>query len=189
MIQNELVITRVVAATQAEVFDLFTDADKLKQWWWPHWPDTTYELGQQVGDKYRIHSPSMNVGVHGEITELESPWLYAYSWEWEDPSGEEPVLELVRIEISPLEDQTLITVRHWCLEWDKDDLWSGWDFVLGNLEQLCSTGEVVIEIPDEGDKAASTKSEDAVTTEGEAASEAASETAIGDDAADQSSSS
>jgi uncharacterized protein YndB with AHSA1/START domain len=57
---REIVITRVIAAPRALVFDAFTDAAHISNWWGPHgFTTTTSEMDVRPGGTWRfvMHGP------------------------------------------------------------------------------------------------------------------------------------
>jgi uncharacterized protein YndB with AHSA1/START domain len=53
---TKLGLEQPVPAAPDEVYAAWTSADGLARWWWPHLPDTTYEVDARVGGTYEIRS-------------------------------------------------------------------------------------------------------------------------------------
>lgn len=70
---QQLVVEQQVPAEPERVFGAWTSAEALEAWWWPHIPDTTYEVDARVGGAYEIRSEAAGIGVRGEFLELDPP--------------------------------------------------------------------------------------------------------------------
>jgi len=132
----KLVVDQAVAADPARVYAAWTSAEDLARWWWPHIPDTTYEVDARVGGRYQIRSSSAGIGAGGEFLELDEPRLIRMTWSWMD-DGVSQVEEQVRVGFAPIPDGTLVTLIHELspLAGDGEDLRQGWDDVLARLAE------------------------------------------------------
>ena len=68
---NTLVVERQVPGAPEEVYAAWTSADKVARWWWPHIPDTRYEIDARAGGGYHIESEAAGIGVEGEFLSLD----------------------------------------------------------------------------------------------------------------------
>jgi len=86
---REVIITRIINAPRELVFDAFTKAEHLKNWFGPHFCTITAETDPRVGGKYRItmHGKagmpeafaSKDYPMKGEYTEFVRPERIAYT--------------------------------------------------------------------------------------------------------------
>jgi uncharacterized protein YndB with AHSA1/START domain len=132
-----VVLTQHVPAPPATVYAHWTNAELLSTWWWPQWPDTTYEVDARVGGAYRIRSDGAGFGAHGTFTEVDEPRRIAMTWVWE--TGEESSPEdTVSIDFAEHDGGTLVTVTHVVVAADEDTsgLRQGWTDVLARLAEL-----------------------------------------------------
>ena len=134
---TEITMTQVVPATPEQVFAAWTDPARLSTWWWPHLPDTTYEIHAVVGGSYRFRSEVAGIGVHGRIVGLAPPHRLELTWVWEDgptESAEDETLERVVVVLAPAEAGTLVTVTHAVVDpADVEDFRQGWTDCLDRL--------------------------------------------------------
>lgn len=129
-----LVLEQPVAAEPARVYAAWLSADGLARWWWPHIPDTTYDVDARIGGRYEIRSELAGIGVRGEFLELDAPSLIRLTWNWMD-DGVSTIEQQVRVDLTPTPDGTLVTLTHQLADsaGDGDDLRQGWHDVLARL--------------------------------------------------------
>ncbi len=108
---TETTVTQVVPAPPAQVFNAWTDAERLATWWWPHLPDTTYDVDAVIGGRYRFRSDAAGIGVHGAFIALEPPRRLEMSWVWEDGTEDGPD-ERVVVDVEPTDVGSRVTVTH-----------------------------------------------------------------------------
>ena len=132
-----VVLTQRVPAPPATVFAHWTKAELLATWWWPQWPDTTYEVEARVGGAYRIRSDGAGFGAHGIFTELDEPHRIAMTWVWETGDETSPE-DTVSVDFAEHDGGTLVTVTHVVVAAGEDTsgLRQGWIDVLARLAQL-----------------------------------------------------
>jgi uncharacterized protein YndB with AHSA1/START domain len=132
-----VVLTQHVSAPAAAVYAAWTSADLLATWWWPHLPDTTYEVDARVGGFYRIRSDAAGIGARGRFTELDPPRRIAMTWVWETGDESSPE-DAVTVELDEQEDGTFVTVTHVVVTPGEDTsgLRQGWSDVLARLGLL-----------------------------------------------------
>ncbi len=131
---GQLVVEQPVAAEPAQVYAAWASADGLSRWWWPHIPDTTYEVDVRIGGRYEIRSEAAGIGVRGEFLELDPPKLIRLTWNWMD-AGVSKYEEHVQVDFTATPDGTHVTLTHQLADssGDGDDLRQGWQDVLARL--------------------------------------------------------
>lgn len=129
-------VTTSAGLTTTDAFEAWTNAERLAHWWWPHLPDTTYEIDARDGGGYRIWSEAIGIGAHGDYTVLDHPTRLGFTWVWDGEGGHPP--EPVTVTIEPDGDGSTITVVHDCGADPAGvaDLRQGWTDVLGRLASL-----------------------------------------------------
>ncbi len=115
-------ITRTVPSTLERAFTAFTDAETMASWWWPHLPDTRYELDPRVGGELVIDSPTAGIAVRGTYTEVAPPHRLAFTWIWVSDNETMPPgapVDTVEVTFAPEvtvapkgSPRTVVTVRH-----------------------------------------------------------------------------
>ncbi|WP_158288633.1 SRPBCC family protein [Ornithinimicrobium flavum] len=85
-----LVVTTTVAAPPDALWRAWTRAEAWARWWWPHWPDSRYEVDARPGGFYRACSPGAGVGVHGIFTQVDPGHRLAMTWTWEGEVADPP---------------------------------------------------------------------------------------------------
>lgn len=133
-----LELTQIIpGATSQQVFDAFTQADLLAQWWWPHIPDTTYALDARAGGLYEIRSQMAGIGVRGQFVALQPPSHIRLTWNWMN-DGVSEVEEAVDLHIEPADNGTTLALIHYLSPQAGDgaSLRQGWNDVLGRLAKL-----------------------------------------------------
>lgn len=131
----ELVVTQHVPASVDAVWRAWTSAEGWARWWWPHWPDTRYEVDARPGGAYLARSESAGVGVEGRFVALDPPRALELTWRWDGEDDEDRVI----VELKTQAAGTLVTVRHHTVPGGVDDYRQGWEFVLRNLAGLTLT--------------------------------------------------
>src|SRR5699024_123611 len=81
-------------------WDAWTTAAGLQQWWWPHLPDTTYEIDARDDGRYAVASVSAGVGARGKFLQVDRPHRLVMTWHWDDdhplPNSQEDLLVSAR---------------------------------------------------------------------------------------------
>lgn len=132
-----VVLTHHVPAPLAAVYAAWTSAELLATWWWPHLPDTTYQIDARIGGSYRIRSEAAGIGARGRFTELDEPHRIGMTWIWE--TGEElSPADTVTVDFGEQDGGTLVTVTHVVVTpgADTSGLRQGWSDVLARLGLL-----------------------------------------------------
>ncbi|WP_192498658.1 SRPBCC family protein [Ornithinimicrobium pratense] len=127
---TELVVHQQVAAPIADVWAAWTTVEGLVRWWWPHWPDTIYEMEAISGGRWSARSEEGQTGVEGEVVSVDEPHVLELTWRWDSEDSE----DAVRVELAEIDGGTSVTVRHRTPSSGQDDYRQGWEFVLGNLQ-------------------------------------------------------
>lgn len=145
----ELNVSRVFEATQAELFEAFTNPDVLSRWFGP--PGTelvSADADARVGGGYdfRLRSGGKVNSLHGEYVEVTPPDRLVFTWMIRDPAGDEDnqsLRTLVTVTFTPAGDgQTALNILHEALptETSRDNHRGGWTGCLDCLNQMI-TGE------------------------------------------------
>ena len=106
-------VRRRFAASPERVFDAWTQADVLLEWWSAspsHRPGIA-EVDLRVGGRYRlsmIDGEGVDTIVVGEYVEVRRPARLAFTWSWDAGATS----SLVEIDFEEDGDATLVTLRH-----------------------------------------------------------------------------
>ncbi|MEP6703321.1 MAG: SRPBCC domain-containing protein [Acidobacteriota bacterium] len=117
---RELVITRIFDAPRETVFEAWTNAEHLIQWFGPS--DFTLpfcEIDFRVGGSYRfcMRSPEgEDHWVWGEYREIVEPGRLVFTWNREDASGKIWTSTVVDLTFIDLESKTEFTLRQGTFE-------------------------------------------------------------------------
>jgi uncharacterized protein YndB with AHSA1/START domain len=134
---TEIRIERVLQATIGRVYDAWTRADLLVQWYCPN-PDLELKVQAdvRVGGEYVVEmGPHV---VRGSYLEVEPPHRLVFSWNW-DGTDDEPTR--VEVELSEVADGTRLLLSHtgFTTAEDATNHRLGWDPELTRLATLLST--------------------------------------------------
>jgi uncharacterized protein YndB with AHSA1/START domain len=140
-----LQMERTVSAPADAVFDAWTSAEVLRQWWapGPDWETPIAEADVRVGGRLRIvmRSPDgEEFGGGGEYVEVKPAKRLAFTWTWEGPEGHQGS-QLVEVEFSDRGDGTttvVVTNRGIRDDEEKESHRAGWEGSLANLDRLLS---------------------------------------------------
>ena len=110
-----LALTRVFEAPAAAVFDQWTDATRIKEWWHPkEFTTPEFELDFRVGGSYCycIRSKGHDGWAHGRFREIAVPNRIVMTFQWEsgDPAHDAGTLTTVAFEPEG-DEQTRLTFR------------------------------------------------------------------------------
>lgn len=142
-----------IAAPPERVFQALTDPQQLVQWWGQngiyrseHW---TTEV--RPGGKWRSQGTSQRDGiehkyeVHGEYLQIDPPRLLEFTW---IPSWAGPMNTVVRVELTPSGEGTLLRLRHSGFTTAAEvQAHRGWPQVLGWLRSFIEKGETASSRP------------------------------------------
>lgn len=135
-------VQRRFAASPERVFDAWTNADVLRDWWsaMPTMSPGTIDVDLREGGRYRMEMVADDGAVHtavGEYREIRRPERVVYTWSWEgnDEAMRGSANTLVEVDFVPDGDGTLVTLTH--SGFGSDEIAGmhehGWN---GTLEQL-----------------------------------------------------
>ncbi|MGI8949345.1 MAG: SRPBCC family protein [Ornithinimicrobium sp.] len=79
-----------IDAPPGALYAAWLDPTQLAGWWWPQWPDTTYEVDAQVGGRFRFRSGTAGFGAHGTYLDLDDPAALVMMWIWETGERDSP---------------------------------------------------------------------------------------------------
>jgi uncharacterized protein YndB with AHSA1/START domain len=108
-----LIVRRSIRASPERIFDAWTQAKHLKQWWGPKSVECVdAEVDLRVGGRYRIANrfPDGNIlWISGEFEAVERPHRLVYTWR----VGEaETSAERVTVTLHALGEETEVIVAH-----------------------------------------------------------------------------
>ena len=136
-----LLVEQQVGAAPVAVWPLWTTPDGLARWWWPHLPDTTYDVDARPGGRYRIHSATAGIGVQGELVSLDEPAELVLTWQWLHGGTPGPV-DRVLVAFEERDAGTLVRVSHEMSgDQEHDGYRQGWTDVLERLARLSDPAE------------------------------------------------
>ena len=137
-----LELTRALPAPRARVFEAWTNAEALAQWFSPSadMKVEVHELDAQVGGRYRIsmHEPDGVHTVAGEYFEVQSSEKLVFSFCWEHDENQS--IMQVTVELTDRGETTELRLLHEKLpdaEW-RDEHNKGWNGCLSRLETCVS---------------------------------------------------
>ena len=139
MTATTITIARRVPVGPERAFCAWTDPQELARWWWPQWPETTYEVDAREGGEVRIYAPGVQLGVTGTFTDYDPPRRFVMTWVWVSDgtlaeAGGEAVVDMVEVTFDPVDGGTEVTVRHTSTEHETDGgAEQGWNDVLDRL--------------------------------------------------------
>ncbi len=133
---HRLVIDQFISAPRQDVFDAWTTASEVRQWWRPpggSCSEATIDL--RVGGRYLIRNEladGSTVTIEGEFLEINEPESLTYSWSI-DPASPHRETVVVQFEDHPV--GTTVSVTHSRIQ---SDLVAkghrvGWDSCLSSL--------------------------------------------------------
>jgi uncharacterized protein YndB with AHSA1/START domain len=141
-----LALAREYAAPPERVWQAWTDAKTLKQWWVPAPSDrvSVAELDVRVGGRFRICFGGAAGNDHecaGTYQEVVKPKKLAFTWSWPRTTPER--VSLVTIEFKPKGQGTQLVFRHeqFFDEKARNDHQRGWSALLEGLDTFLK-GEI-----------------------------------------------
>jgi uncharacterized protein YndB with AHSA1/START domain len=126
---DDVVVTRVIAASPATVFSFFVDADR-----WASWQGAEATLDAGPGGAFRIRMPGGQV-ASGEFVTVDPDRRLVLTWGWE-PGGPPapPGSTMITVEFEPHADGTLVRLTHSGLPGAlREPHREGWERDLGRL--------------------------------------------------------
>ena len=135
-----LVLKRRLKAPPAQVFEAWTQPEKMTRWWGvtPNPKKPVAESDLRVGGRFRIQfwgESGEHHSVSGIYREVEADRRLVFSWAWQSTPERE---SQVSIDLKPDAGGTLLTLTHeqFFDEKARDDHRGGWNAALDNLERL-----------------------------------------------------
>ncbi len=154
---KQLVIERTIKATPERVFDAFTQADQLTQWWWPNgFTCPAAEVDLRVGGTYRLGMewpdfiPAEAQFSHymgGEFYEIARPHRLVMSGRAVNDQQGELFATLIEVTFEACDDGTALIVRQSYFEpmppaEAMSGAEQGWSEQLDKLERLLAADGV-----------------------------------------------
>lgn len=144
MVEETVTVSCWTRACLDRTWDVWTTAPGLQLWWWPHLPDTTYDVDARAGGCYVVTSATARVGARGRFLQVDRPHLLVMTWQWDDDGTLSPAStaapaedDLVEATFAARNEGTLVTVRHTIRSRKGLAGYSrGWDRALDRLAQL-----------------------------------------------------
>lgn len=133
-----LVIERLVGASPQRVWELWTTADGLAEWWWTFLDGTTFEIDTRVGGRYRFENVPAGFGVRGEFIEVEAGRRFMATWIWID-DGVDGIEERLEVRFDSVPTGTRVTIVHdgpWEDDAPATAYAAGWADTLARLDEL-----------------------------------------------------
>lgn len=133
-----LIVRRTIRATPERLFEAWTTAEQLRQWWGPAGVTCPVaEVDLRVGGRYRLanETPDGTVWISGEFERITRPEELVYTWSIE-PASKPPERVTVRFEAK--EGSTEVVVIHERIETEaaRDEHQRGWQGCLDGLDEL-----------------------------------------------------
>ena len=122
-------ISRIIAASQEEVFEAWTNPELVAKWSAPEGiVEIESEIDLNVGGSYTLKMINAEGGVHtavGEYLEIDRPNKLVYTWDWIEDDHRMGVATIVNVEFSAVGEATEVTITH--------DLFPGKEATEGHL--------------------------------------------------------
>jgi uncharacterized protein YndB with AHSA1/START domain len=135
--QNEpIILERQIAAPPEVVYTYLTDENK-----WPMWQGIHASLDPRPGGIFAL-SMANGMRARGQFVELVPAERVVFTWGWIDHPGVPPGSSTVEISLAPVDDGTLLTLRHSGLP--SDDVpphTAGWEMYLPQLAIVAAGGD------------------------------------------------
>jgi len=139
---SKLVLRRTFKAPAQKVFDLWTSADGMRQFFFPGEAKVTnLEVDFRVGGKYSITfvKPDGEVlTVSGTYREIKAPSHFVCTWTWEEDSPDDVVETLLTLDFKGRGNETDLVLTHENLRSveSRDGHAAGWGACLDKLAQV-----------------------------------------------------
>ena len=146
MTDFNLTLERRLAAPRARVYQAWTDADEVRQWW--ALSGMTVEIADfdvRVGGRFRLAMRSQEGNLYvvgGEYSEVDPPAKLVHTWQWEDdgPGG----AQVMRVTVEFLDDgdatRLVLTHENFRNQESADSHNAGWTNKLDCIEQYLQEG-------------------------------------------------
>ncbi|RMH11913.1 MAG: SRPBCC domain-containing protein [Gemmatimonadetes bacterium] len=110
-----LQLRKHVAASPEEVFDAWTQPERMARWCCPD-PNATVdvEIDLRVGGAFmiRMHIEGGPYTASGTYREVERPRRLVYTWDWQEEAHRMGVDTVVTVEFTPVDGGTEVTLVH-----------------------------------------------------------------------------
>lgn len=139
-----LEMRRILHATPAVVFELFSKSEALARWWGPEGFTTpSLDFEPRVGGSYRIEmQPPEGEAFHltGEFRQVEPPDHLAYTFMW-DPPDPDDVETLVELSFQAFDGSTEVVFRQGQFKTEARQALhrDGWTESFNKVERLLSS--------------------------------------------------
>jgi uncharacterized protein YndB with AHSA1/START domain len=141
-----LVMTRIVDAPPALVFQAWTEPERIKQWWGPRGYTTiSCEIDLRPGGAWRVRSRSaegVDTAERGVFHEIIDGERLVFTHAWEDAGGKAGLETLVTLTFTDEGGKTRLTLRQ--AEFDtvenRDGHVEGWGESLDMLAEYLANG-------------------------------------------------
>jgi uncharacterized protein YndB with AHSA1/START domain len=137
-------IERTFAASAAAVFDAWTSASVLRQWWpaGPDWDTTVADVDVRVGGLMRLvmRSPDgTEFGGEGRYVEINPPTRLVFTWQWDSPELG-AATQLVEVSFTENADltTTVVLINRGLTESEQQSHREGWQASFDNLDRVFS---------------------------------------------------
>jgi uncharacterized protein YndB with AHSA1/START domain len=141
---SKLVLRRTFKAPAQKVFDLWTSADGMRQFFFPgDVKITKLDVDFRIGGKYAItfvKSDGEVLTVGGVYKEITPPSRFVCTWTWEEDTPEEVVETLLTLEFKARGNETdlVLTQENLRSVESRDGHAQGWSSCLDKLAQVVS---------------------------------------------------
>jgi uncharacterized protein YndB with AHSA1/START domain len=112
---TDLIERRKFAAPPDQVWLALTTTEGLRGWYWPPRLEPAVEADAREGGRYRIASEVADMAVSGRYSQVRSPELLVFTWQWDGEDRE----STVRVELAESEAGTELTLTHTGLVYDQ----------------------------------------------------------------------
>lgn len=136
---SKLVMRRTFKAPVQKIFDLWTSADGMRQFFFPPQAQViNLDVDFRIGGKYRItfkKSDGEVLTVSGVYREITAPSRFACTWTWEEDSPEDVVETLLTLDFKARGNETDVVLTHENLRSveSRDGHAAGWGAILDKL--------------------------------------------------------
>jgi uncharacterized protein YndB with AHSA1/START domain len=139
-----LIVRRRIAATPERLFDAWTRAGELRQWWGPENVQCiAAEVDLRVGGVYRIANqlPDGNVlWISGEFLSIERPHRLEYTWRAGSPDAPAERVSVQFVRSGAAHTEVIVTHAHVADVPTRTRHEQGWQGCLAGLENYLRSG-------------------------------------------------
>ena len=141
-----LVMTRIVDAPPALVFQAWTEPERITQWWGPRgYTTVSCEVDLRPGGAWRVRSRSaqgVEVAERGVFREIAVGERLVFTHAWEDAEGKPGLETLVTLTFEDHDGKTKLTLHQAVFDTveDRDGHAEGWGESLDMLAEYLANG-------------------------------------------------